>query len=249
MGQKNSSQRQGKAIKPTKPSQRILEYLHFYIYIYIYIIFYHFKCYFIYYTISFYNIFNIPTFILKYNTLKYYKLYYKVINKFSISLHFLIFVIACLSLSQPNNPITTMPTTPPLPTTHQKPTGTKNLKKKKKKNPTRNPTNPLEKKTKQPSHHLQYHHTTAVPPTPPLPTAHQNPTRTKNPKKNPTKYPQKTQQTHNKNNQTIHWPPCHQHANPTKPTNSNPTQTPSKSKTQPIGIQNPNHLNPKDKNT
>ena len=117
-------QAKGKAIKPTKPSQRILEYLHFYIYIYI--IFYHFKCYFIYYTISFYNISNIPIFILKYNTLKYYKLYYKVINKFSISLQFLIFVIASLSLSQqPNNPITTTP--PPCPPHHHCPLPTKIL--------------------------------------------------------------------------------------------------------------------------
>ena len=194
MGQKNSSQRQGKAIKPTKPSQRILEYPHFFIYIYIYIIFYHFKCYFIYYTISFYNIFNIPTFILKYNTLKYYKLYYKVINKFSISLHFLIFVIACLWLSQqPNNPITTMPTTPPLPTTHQNPTGTKNLNKKKKKKPHRKPNKPIRKKNQTtqspppiPPHHRRAPHatTTHCPPK-----SHQNQKPKKKPYQIPTKNP------------------------------------------------------------
>ena len=195
MGQKNSSQRQGKAIKPTKPSQRILEYLHFYIYIYIYIIFYYFKCYFIYYTISFYNISNIPTFILKYNTLKYYKLYYKVINKFSISLHFLIFVIACLWLSQqPNNPITTMPTTPPLPTTHQNPTGTKNLnKKKKKKKPHPKPNKPIRKKNQTtqspppiPPHHRRAPHatTTHCPPK-----SHQNQKPKKKPYQIPTKNP------------------------------------------------------------
>ena len=58
------------------------------------------KNYFIYYIIPFYNISNIPTFILQYNKLKLYKLYNKIINKLSISL---ISIPTSPSLSQQPN--------------------------------------------------------------------------------------------------------------------------------------------------